>query len=202
MDATWKRHGTETLTAWLAYKGNPTVVSFQIPLPWASDAELWKFPCCSPKTTAATDRRIIGKFRRYDAHVNPDSNVGWSNLHCCLQSHGNALQKPKILVNHPWSLTRTLLLKSGVVMKHILESSGASYAYVLNHLCRYVTQLNMTNYSANGFRYCGYHDDVIKWKYFPRVTGHLCGEFTGPRRIPHTKASDAKLWCFLWYAPE
>ena len=35
-----------------------------------------------------------------------------------------------------------------------------------------------------------------------RVTGHLCGEFTGPRWIPHTKASDAKLWCLLWSAPE
>ena len=31
-----------------------------------------------------------------------------------------------------------------------------------------------------------------------RVTGHLCGEFTGLRWIPHTKASDAELWCFLW----
>ena len=30
------------------------------------------------------------------------------------------------------------------------------------------------------------------------VTGHLCGEFTGHRWIPHTKASDAELWCFLW----
>ena len=30
-----------------------------------------------------------------------------------------------------------------------------------------------------------------------RVTGHLCGEFTGPRWIPHTKASDAELWCML-----
>ena len=29
-----------------------------------------------------------------------------------------------------------------------------------------------------------------------RVTGHLCGEFTGHRWIPHTKASDAELWCF------
>ena len=28
-----------------------------------------------------------------------------------------------------------------------------------------------------------YHDDAIKWKQF-RVTGHLCGEFTGPRWIP------------------
>ena len=29
-----------------------------------------------------------------------------------------------------------------------------------------------------------------------RVTSHLCGEFTGPRWIPRTKASDAELWCF------
>ena len=30
------------------------------------------------------------------------------------------------------------------------------------------------------------------------VTGHLCGEFTGHRWVPHTKACDAELWCFLW----
>ena len=35
-----------------------------------------------------------------------------------------------------------------------------------------------------------------------RVTGHLCGEFTGPRWIPRTKASDAELWCFLWSTSE
>ena len=35
-----------------------------------------------------------------------------------------------------------------------------------------------------------------------RVTGNLCGEFTGPRWIPRTKASDAKLWCLLWSASE
>ena len=34
-----------------------------------------------------------------------------------------------------------------------------------------------------------------------RVTGHLCGEFTGHRWIPSTKASDAEVWCFLWSAP-
>ena len=32
-----------------------------------------------------------------------------------------------------------------------------------------------------------------------RVTGHLCGAFTGNRWIPLTKASDAELWCFLWW---
>ena len=30
-----------------------------------------------------------------------------------------------------------------------------------------------------------------------RVTGPLCGEFTGHRRIPLTKASDAELWCLF-----
>ena len=34
-----------------------------------------------------------------------------------------------------------------------------------------------------------------------RVTGPLCGEFTGNRWIPHTKASDAELCCFLPSAP-
>ena len=29
-----------------------------------------------------------------------------------------------------------------------------------------------------------------------RITGLLCGEFTGHRRNPLTKASDAELWCF------
>ena len=35
-----------------------------------------------------------------------------------------------------------------------------------------------------------------------RVTGHLCGEFTGSRWIPRTKASEAELWYFLWSASE
>ena len=42
--------------------------------------------------------------------------------------------------------------------------------------------------SSNGNNFC--------------VTGLLCGEFTGHRWIPHTKASDAEVWCFLWSACE
>ena len=34
-----------------------------------------------------------------------------------------------------------------------------------------------------------------------RVTGRLCGEITGQRWIPRSKASNAGLWCFLWSAP-
>ena len=35
-----------------------------------------------------------------------------------------------------------------------------------------------------------------------RVTGPLCGEFSGYRWIPLTKASVTELWCFLWSVPE
>ena len=40
------------------------------------------------------------------------------------------------------------------------------------------------------------NDDVMKWKHFPRYWPFV-REFVGPRWIPHTKASDAELWCFF-----
>ena len=43
-------------------------------------------------------------------------------------------------------------------------------------------------------------DDVIKWKHFPYYW-RFVREFTGHRWIPRRKASDADLWCFLWYVP-
>ena len=46
---------------------------------------------------------------------------------------------------------------------------------------------NMTT-SSNGSIFC--------------VTCLLCGDFTGHRWIPRTKASDAELWCFLWSEPK
>ena len=33
---------------------------------------------------------------------------------------------------------------------------------------------------------------------FSALLAHLCGEFTGPRRIPHTKVSDTELWCSFY----
>ena len=35
-----------------------------------------------------------------------------------------------------------------------------------------------------------------------RVTGPLCGKFTGHRWIPLTNASDAELWYLLWSPPD
>ena len=45
------------------------------------------------------------------------------------------------------------------------------------------------------------HDDVIKWKHFPRYWPFV-REIHRSRWIPRTKASDAELRCFLWSAPE
>ena len=45
------------------------------------------------------------------------------------------------------------------------------------------------------------HDDVIKWKHFPRYWPFVRGIHRS-RWIPRTKASDAEPWCFLWSAPE
>ena len=39
------------------------------------------------------------------------------------------------------------------------------------------------------------HDDIIKWKHFPRNWPFVRGIHRS-RWIPHTKASDAGLWCF------
>ena len=46
-----------------------------------------------------------------------------------------------------------------------------------------------------------FHDDVIKWKHFPR-NWPFVREIHRSQWIPHTKASDAELWCFLWSASE
>ena len=45
------------------------------------------------------------------------------------------------------------------------------------------------------------HDDVIKWKHFPRYWPFVRGIHRSPVNSLH-KASDAERWCFLWSAPE
>ena len=46
-----------------------------------------------------------------------------------------------------------------------------------------------------------HHDDVIKWKHFPRHWPFVRGIHPAPVNSPH-KASDAELWCSLWSALE
>ena len=46
-----------------------------------------------------------------------------------------------------------------------------------------------------------FHDDVIKWKHFPRNWPFVRRIHRSPVNS-RTKASDAELWCFLWSASE
>ena len=41
------------------------------------------------------------------------------------------------------------------------------------------------------------HDDIIKWKHFPRYWPFVRGNHRSPVNSP-TKASYVRLWCFLW----
>ena len=57
----------------------------------------------------------------------------------------------------------------------------------------------LMTWGPTGLHWINTHDDVIEWNHFPRYWPFVRGrEFTGPRWIPHTKASDAELWWFLW----
>ena len=68
--------------------------------------------------------------------------------------------------------------------------------YTITYFQLIIAEYNQTakNYFFNKMLV---HDDVIKWKHFPRNWPFVRGIHRS-RWIPHTKASDAELWCFLW----
>ena len=82
--------------------------------------------------------------------------------------------------------------------------------------CRTACYVSMHSHIYTYFKILGHKDVTEAIKYYSkpvnmmtssngnifRVTGHLCGKFTGPRWISRTKASDAELWCFLWFTSE
>ena len=64
------------------------------------------------------------------------------------------------------------------------------------------TQLNQTRIPLINAPICARHMMTSSNENIFRVTGLLYEEFTGHRWIPHTKASGAELWCFLWSTAE
>ena len=104
------------------------------------------------------------------------TNIGLWWRHLCWCSDG-------IIKVHNWFIFASTMAKTNGQTKKVLKT-----------LCRQigpsVTSWRLRNMmtSSNGNIF--------------RVTGHLCGEFTGDRWIPRTKASDTELWCFLWSASE
>ena len=135
---------------------------------------------------AYTDFSCVLVFGRYDLVKKiicfPEEVLTLSlpNIWDLLYSHGGICLRGYV-INH-WNFkVPTISPPCGVLRT---TPSAAHY----NHVTRVSWCLNSMMTSSNG--------NVF------RVTGPLCGEFTGHRWIPLTKASDAGLWRFLWSAPE
>ena len=84
------------------------------------------------------------------------------------------------------SLPRVPLYNNSVCAFFIKKRVSCLISHGLKMCCRKSKWIMVTSSNGNIFR----------------VTGHWRWEFTGHRWIPHTKASDAKILCFLWSAPE
>ena len=74
----------------------------------------------------------------------------------------------------------------------IISDEKAEYIYTLYKYFNYEDSRLFTQL---------FHDDVIKWTRFPRHWPFVRGIHRSPVNFL-TNASDAKLWCFLWSAPE
>ena len=87
---------------------------------------------------------------------------------------------------------------------HVLINSNdvnsIIYSAPVPWIWQYISVTNTQNLESS-MELVSFHDDVIKWKHFPRNWPFVRGIHRS-RWIPHTKASDAELWCFLWSASE
>ena len=104
----------------------------------------------------------------------------WCFIHLCLN---------KRLSKQSWGWGFETPLRSVRRHSNVLRYNSLPCTFLLSPIlsnCFQVLVIMVTSSNGNIFR----------------VTGHLCGEFTGHRWIPRTKASDAELWCFLWSAYE
>ena len=106
----------------------------------------------------------------------------------------------------PWSWSR--LKDRNQRFVHHLTSPEYSLCIGYNPIHTLYIMIQVTQepwYNQPGCHACTddylVHDDVIKWKHFPRYWPFVRGIHRSPW-IPFTKANDAKFWCFLWYAPE
>ena len=108
----------------------------------------------------------------------------WSRRPGKCSRHSRRMRNPHFYVTGKrpiWQQTRSCAILSSISVRKTHPKSRLCVPWLTQG-----TLVMMTSSNGNIFR----------------VTGHLCGEFTGPRWIPHTKASDAELWCSLWSAPE
>ena len=140
----------------------------------------------------------------------------WMSNYTYFKVWGEITYLPQLQRCSQWSLridkqfhhilcwTRNYLSILGFKLIHISESKKHPWPLTFDYFCirNYLsTQPSQCHVPHANQVFGGYMMTSSNGNIF-RVTGHLCGEFTGPRWIPCTKASDAKLWCFLWSALE
>ena len=179
----WWRHQMETFSPLLALcVGNS-------PVPVNSPHQ-GQFSLICARINDWVNNREAGELRRYRGHYDVIVMEPWATLHWILETAFDYTFETDARM----TLTFLIFLRSR-------DRFLSNYDFDRGHSlvkasCRVYqpevatlvwTRENMMT-SSNG--------DIF------RVTGHLRGEFTGPRWIPRTKASDAELWCFLWSAPE
>ena len=108
-------------------------------------------------------------------------------------------------INHRWSF-----VPQGTLMLSFNDAHVVSLNNLLNKqsICLWFKTLSALYICENPFvplsSYAASQSVNIWWRHQMETFSPLLAirEGNSPVNSPHTKASDAKLWCFLWSAPE
>ena len=159
------------------------------------------------------DAILTSKWRRFDV-ISTLCSGGGGGLHGLISRTAFALQfkfdgsffllslgSNGIITTFLHNMTATLMASNGTTARRSFHWIWITSKKLLLKYTPNIPIKGIIKGNLEGNHLGERHDDVIKWKHFPR-SWPLCGEFTGHRWIPHTKASDAELWCFLLSAPE
>ena len=134
------------------------------------------------------------------------SYIGHNTRHRNLRYFDHSQQK-NIRIKTQWSLLATWLFIESLFRLTTKKSSKV----LITGLCEGNRHRPVYLHKETVMlKVCSCHYNTIStltwWRHqmetFSALMALFCGEFNGHRWIPHTKARDAELWCFLCSAPE
>ena len=132
----------------------------------------------------------------YHEHTNPLRTIIERLFRHCCQGRPFLTEHCDVTTNDLWRHANAKYWYCDVIFVyfHCTRKLAERRSSLVNNSREY-------RYLATRYSRLSVHDDVIKWKHFPRNWPFVRGIHRS-RWIPHTKASDAELWCFLWSTPE
>ena len=145
--------------------------------------------CCMPHQ----DIQDICHIKKYRMYATSGNIHVWWKIYSLHQKRQRYNKKYYICMKNNMCATSTYMLyaRSGNTRSVPQQATG-----VVRHILDYYIHV------CGVCGVCGdIHDDVIKWKHFPRYWPFVRGIHRSPVNSPH-KASDAELWCFLWSASQ